>query len=68
MAQPDLTERTAKLEEGKDACQTKQDERYKEIMSRIRRIEDRYNVLLLLMVGTLLGSLANIVLSVVLKK
>ena len=66
MAQ-ELPERMATIEATAEACQDKQDERYKEIMSRIRRIEDRYNVLLLLAVGTLLSVLGSIAIALIKK-
>lgn len=63
----EISDRVTTLEADADSCRDRQKERYEETMSRIRRMEDRYNVLLLLMVGTLLGSLVNIVLSVLKK-
>lgn len=66
MAQ-EIPERMATMEATAEACRTKQDERHEEIMSRIRRIEDRYNVLLLLAVGTLLSVLGGIAIALLKK-
>ncbi len=57
----------ATMEATAEACQTKQDERHKETMNRMRRIEDRYNVLLLLAVGTLLSVLGGIAIALLKK-
>lgn len=66
MAQ-DLTARMAAMEATAEGCQKKQDERHEEVMNRIRRIEDRYNVLLLLAVGTLLSVLGSIAIALIKK-
>jgi hypothetical protein len=64
---PDLIERIATLEAMAEGCKDQQQERYKETMSRIRRIEDRWNVLLGVIILTLLTGIFNIVLALLKK-
>jgi len=66
MAQ-EIPERMATMEATAEACQKTQDERHKESMLRFARIEDKYNVLLLLAVGTLLSVLGGIAIALIKK-
>lgn len=59
--------RLARVEESQTACIKQQDERYKEIMSRVRRIEDRSILMLGGVILTLLGIIANIAIAVLKK-
>lgn len=67
MDQREISERMATVEATAEGCQTKQDERYKETMSRIRRIEDRWNLLLGAVILSLLGIIANIAIALLKK-
>lgn len=68
MSQPEkIPERVARVEEAQTACKDKQDERHKETMGRIRRIEDRWNLLLGGIVLTLLGVIVQIAIAVLKK-
>lgn len=68
MAQDDLLQRVAKLEEGKTACKKTQDERHAEIISKLKadgqrmtRIEDRHVYLLTTALVTLLGVVSTLI-------
>lgn len=58
-----IAERVASLETGSEACKKQQDERHKELMGRIKRIEDRYVWILGTIVVVLLGVVAQIIIS-----
>jgi len=64
---PKLPERLATVEANAISCRVQQDERHKEIMGRIRRIEDRWNLLLGAVILSLLGIVANIAIALLKK-
>jgi hypothetical protein len=63
-----LEERVGILEQGRDNGVKQQDERHKENMRRMDKIEERNFWILAMLAFTLLGSLANIGLTLLLRK
>lgn len=60
-----IEERVGILEKGEEDCQGKQDERYKGMMKRIERIENKLVGALGIGIVVILGLIANIVIAIV---